>query len=438
MKQGFQLVLAVMAAIGHGAVAAEPAPLQPGTEVRGEITSSAPLNHSDGSRSELYVVEIGERELVSFDVSGPLRAQLTLFDGEELVARSGPGESPSLALRAPRSAAYTLAVSSADATSFGPYTLSAQVVDGWDGSVLRSGTAILDWVDGSRDLPLQVDRRGMYTIDLRSDQFDTVLRISGNGVDARDDDGGDGTDSRLSVLLEPGSYTLNVAGWSGGTQGLYRLAVASRPVPDNLVQGGPLRADGAEVQGAYQGTPLRYRFELSRQRLVTIDMRSQHFDSLLVLHGNGAEHRDDDGGDGLDARLVRVLEPGAYTIEASAAMGGSGLFTLSLSSAEVPAGTGGGALAAGEARDALLLPDATDRYALTVETAGEYVIDMASGDLDSWLELFDAQGTSIASDDDSGGGLNARIRAHLAPGSYSVDASALGGDGRYRISVSGP
>src|SRR5690606_42026839 len=151
------------------------------------------------------------RELVSFDASGPLRAQLTLFDGEELVARSGPGESPSLALRAPRSAAYTLAVSSADATSFGPYTLSAQVVDGWDGSVLRSGAAILDWVDGSRDLPLQVDRRGMYTIDLRSDQFDTVLRITGNWDAARADDGVAGTVSRLRVLRSLGGYILIVA-----------------------------------------------------------------------------------------------------------------------------------------------------------------------------------------------------------------------------------
>src|SRR5690606_22848692 len=97
MKHAVQLFLAMAAAAGAQAHAAEPEPLQPGSQVRGEITLSAPLNHSDGSRSRLYTVEIGERELVGFDVSGPLRAQLSLFDGDELVARSGDREPASLA-----------------------------------------------------------------------------------------------------------------------------------------------------------------------------------------------------------------------------------------------------------------------------------------------------------------------------------------------------
>src|SRR5690554_6933757 len=373
MKHGIQLVLAALVAAGVGGNlrAAEPEPLQPGAQVRGEITSAAPLNHSDGSRSRLYVVEIGERELVSFDVSGPLRAQLSLFDGEELVARSGDREQVSLALRAPRSAAYTLAVSGADSEAFGPYTLRSQVVDGWDGSTLRAGDEVLDWVDGSRELPLRVDRQAMYTIDLRSEQFDALLRIGGNGVDSQDDDGGEGTDSRLSVLLEPGSYTLTVGGWGGSGQGLYRLAVESRPVPAGLNQGGRIRADGGELQGVYQGTPLRYQFSLRERRLVTADMRSADFDSLLVLRGEGVEHHDDDGGDGLDARLVQVLEPGDYTIEAGAATGGSGLFTLSLSAAEVPEGTGGGPLVTGREHAALLLPGATDRYTVTLAAEAE-------------------------------------------------------------------
>lgn len=440
MKHGVQLVLAALVAAGVGGNlrAADPEPLQPGAEVRGEITSAAPLNHSDGSRSRLYLVEIGEQELVSFDVSGPLRAQLTLFDGEELVARSGGSSPASLALRAPRSAAYTLAVSGADSEAFGPYTLRSQVVDGWDGSALRTGVEVLDWVDGSRELPLRVDRQAMYTIDLRSDQFDALLRITGNGIDARDDDGGEGTDARLSVLLDPGTYTLSVGGWGGSGQGLYRLAVDSRPVPPGLNQGGSIRADGSELQGAFQGTPLRYRFSLRDRRLVTADMRSPDFDSLLMLRGAGVEHYDDDGGEGLDARLVRVLEPGDYTLEAGAATGGAGLFTLAVSAAEVPEGTGGGTLAPGQQQEALLLPGATDVYAFTVLEEGEYVIDMASDDFDSWLELFDAGGGSIASDDDSGGALNARIRTHLAAGDYRLEASALGGDGRYRVSISGP
>lgn len=440
MKHGAQFVLAALLAAGFGGDlrAAGPEPLQPGNEARGEITSAAPLNHSDGTRSRLYTVEIGERELVRFDVSGPLRAQLSLFDSDELVARSDGSSPASLALRAPRSATYTLAVSSAEPEAFGPYTLRSQVVDGWDGNPLRSGAEILDWVDGRRELPLRVDRRAMYTIDLRSSQFDALLRIAGNGLDVQDDDGGDGTDARLNVLLEPGTYTLTVSGWGGSARGLYELAVGSRPVPAGLNQGGGIRADGSTLQGALQGTPLRYRFTLRERQMVTADMRSSDFDALLVLRGEGVEHRDDDGGEGLDARLVQVLEPGDYTIEATSATGGSGLFTLTVTAAGVPEGTGGGTLVIGHPQEALLLPGAADRHAFSVVEAGEYVIDMASDDFDSWLELFDAAGSPLASDDDSGGALNARIRVGLEPGEYVLEASAIGGNGRYRVSVSGP
>ena len=436
MKHAVQLFLAVVAVAGAQAHAADPEPLQPGSQVRGEITLSAPLNHSDGSRSRLYTVEIGERELVGFDVSGPLRAQLSLFDGDELVASSGDREPASLALRAPRSAAYTLAVSSADAAAFGPYTLSTQVIDGWDGQPLRAGARITDWLDGSRELALQVDREGMYTIDLSSDQFDTVLEVSGEGVSARDDDGGDGTNSRLALLLSPGTYTVTAGGWGGGGQGLYRMEVERRAVPDGLSQGGRISA-GSSLQGAFQGAPLEYGFRLRERSLVTIDMRSSDFDSLLLLSGPGVERHNDDGGEGLDAKLVQVLEPGEYVIQAGAATDGSGLFTLALATAAVPEGMGGGSLAVGQEHPGVLLAGAADRFVVTVEEEAEYVIDMASQDFDSYLELFDADGMEIAADDDSGGMLDARIRTRLAPGEYVIQASAIGdGAGSYRMTFS--
>lgn len=438
MKNPIQLVLAALVAAGVGAQAraANPEPLQPGSQVRGEITLSAPLNHSDGSRSRLYTIEIGERELVSFDVSGPLRAQLSLFDGDELVTRSGDRQPASLALRVPRSAAYTLAVSSADAAAFGPYTLSAQVIDGWDGQPLRAGAQVTDWLDGTRQLALQVDREGMYTIDLSSSQFDTVLEVAGHGVDASDDDGGEGTDSRLALLLSPGTYTVTAGGWGGSGQGLYRMAVERRAVPGGLSQGGRIRA-GTSLQGAFQGAPLEYGFSLRDRSLVTIDMRSGDFDSLLLLSGVGVERHNDDGGDGLDAKLVQVLEPGDYTIQAGAATDGSGLFTLALATAAVPEGMGGGSLAVGQEHPGVLLAGAADRFVVTVDEEAEYVIDMASQDFDSYLELFDADGMELAADDDSGGSLDASIRIRLAPGEYVIQASAIGaGAGSYRMTFS--
>lgn len=438
MKFGQQLVVAALCAVAVGGVsAAEPASLQLGAQVRGEITTADPLNRSDGTRSRLYRVEIGEGQLVSFEVAGSLRAQLSLFDDETLVTRSGgDGQRASLSVRASRSAPYTLAVSGTDADAFGPYTLRAAAVEAYDGRVLRAGDSVSDWLDGKRTIPLQVGRQALYTIDMRSDEFDALLAIEGNGISASDDDGGEGTDARLTVVLPPGRYAITADGYGGDVRGLYRLAVAEQALPAGLNQGGRIQPDRGELQGVFSGTPLEYRFSLPARRLVTIDMRSEHFDSFLLLTGNGVEASDDDGGEGLNSRLVQVLDAGDYTIGAAAASSGSGLFALSLTTADVPEGIGGGTLAPGQEREGLLMAGAGDRFSVSVAEQGEYVVAMRSQDIDSYLRLVDADGEEIASDDDSGGGLDARIRTRLAPGDYVIEASSIDGSGgAYRISI---
>jgi hypothetical protein len=67
-----------------------------------------------------------------------------------------------------------------------------------------------------------------------------------------------------------------------------------------------------------------------------------------------------------------------------------------------------------------------------------YTIDLTSAQFDAYLILTDTNGTVLAEDDDSGGGLNARI-TFTAPqtGSYRIYATtfAAGQLGRYRLSV---
>jgi len=67
-------------------------------------------------------------------------------------------------------------------------------------------------------------------------------------------------------------------------------------------------------------------------------------------------------------------------------------------------------------------------YHVKLHKGGTYVIDMVSPNpkaLDPFLRLLDAAGKTLASDDDSGGGLNARI-VFLAPalGTYQVMAGS--------------
>jgi len=48
---------------------------------------------------------------------------------------------------------------------------------------------------------------------------------------------------------------------------------------------------------------------------------------------------------------------------------------------------------------------------------------------DTVLELFDAQGRLVATDDDSGGGLSSRVETDLQPGDYCLAATGYGGSG---------
>jgi hypothetical protein len=74
----------------------------------------------------------------------------------------------------------------------------------------------------------------------------------------------------------------------------------------------------------------------------------------------------------------------------------------------------------------LTMPDGSkyDLYAFSVSTPSQVTITLSSQDFDAFLWLFDAGRQLVASDDDSGGDLNARITAELAPGVYYLVANA--------------
>ncbi len=440
MKTVHTLALAIALALSPvvHAAASPGETLSLGAERRGEITSQSSLNHQDGSRSQLYRVALREGQVASFTLEGALRGRLAAFHDNELVAASNPHrESASLIVRAKRAGTYTIAVSGVDASAYGPFTLQAAAIEAYDGRVLGVGASISDWTDGKRQLPLQIDRDGLYTIDMLSEDFDAFLRLEGPGVSLNDDDGGDGTNARISARLSPGRYTLSAEGYgSERVNGMYQIRVAERELPEGGLRDGGELAVGSTVSGLHEGTAHAYTFTLPARRVVRIDMRSSEIDSLLQLTGNGVDKTDDDGGEGLDSRINLMLEPGTYNLRATAATSGAGIYTLSLAASEVPEGTGGGALAVGRPASVTLLPGMTDRWTVSIRSAGDYVIAMDSDAIDSYLRLT-RDGQEVASDDDGGGALNARIVHRLEAGTYVVEASSVDSSegGEYRISL---
>ncbi|MFH7473824.1 hypothetical protein RA264_28990, partial [Pseudomonas syringae pv. tagetis] len=62
------------------------------------------------------------------------------------------------------------------------------------------------------------------------------LKLSGQGVDAENDDGGDSTNSRLTLSLKPGKYTLTARGLGDGVNGMFTLSANRIELPGNLVE----------------------------------------------------------------------------------------------------------------------------------------------------------------------------------------------------------
>ena len=414
--------------------------------VNGEITSASRLNFNDGSRSAAFDIRLAKDDMVGFAASGPLCATLTLLHENLVVAgpvqRScGDIDAPAveLVLRAPSASTYQIVVSGQSGQSFGPFQLAAKRITGFQGDTLKPGDSIEDWrVDQDRRFHLDIAEEGLYVINMRSAVLDSRLELTGSGVSATDDDGGEGLDSRMQTLLRPGRYQL-LAGTTGGTgSGLYRLAIERRAISGDVDTAGgrALEPGGSPLTGMLTAGSLDYPLTITQRSRVNIDLTSSDFDALLDLTGPDTTLRDDDGGGGTDARIGTVLEPGSYTVRASSLDGsGTGLFTLNVTATPAAAGVGGGDLALGGSSTGDLPAGAKDRYRLVIPSDGRYVIEMTASGLDSYLQLL-ADGNEVASDDDSGGNNNARIVTDLKRGRYQIVASAFGGgSGSYQISA---
>lgn len=84
-----------------------------------------------------------------------------------------------------------------------------------------------------------------------------------------------------------------------------------------------------------------------------------------------------------------------------------------------------------------------DAWVFEMAAEGDVEISMASSELDSYLIVYRGVpgrlGTAEGSDDDSGGGLDALVRARLQPGTYTIMANTYvgGQSGAYTLSMSG-
>ncbi|MGS7843787.1 ABC transporter substrate-binding protein [Stenotrophomonas forensis] len=349
--------------IGAGMDAGKAASLEFDKPVSGEITTRSGINFNDGSHHQLYQIKLDDKDLVGLKLTGRLSGSIAVFNNGSLVSTSTTvyereGD-VSLAFRANGGGTYQVAVNADGPSAFGPYRLRAEKLKPYDGKPLVGGGEIVDMLDGdAQDYTLQVEKEGLYEIRLLSDVFDPVLKVSGQGVDAENDDGGDSTNSRLSLSLKPGKYTLSARGLGDGVNGMFTLSATRIELPGNLVErdGTPLPTSGSAYTMLDNEGRRRFLLTLDRAADVRLDAISSQVDTVLRVVGANVELSDDDGGNGTNARMQETLPAGHYTVDVTSLNNGAGLVEVRVQ-VDGASAEGAAASAARAAADAAAVAD---------------------------------------------------------------------------------
>ncbi len=344
-----------------------------------------------------------------------------------------------------------------------------------------------------------------YLVVLRADE-DSLRQIQ------TDDDGGEGTNSLIEWEIDrAGTYVIVATSYSGSSRGSYVLHVAQGTASEGAAFASAVAAAGARAQlGATLSAPQRalprgtpvpgefaeqtprlpgkgrfqsYRFSGRADERIVVTMESADTDPYLYLAAVAGETirivgTDDDGGEGVNARLVATLPvTGDYlvvaTAYASSDTAGVARYAIQLDACddacaaqvtEGPATTSDATASrrilaaprrstrAGEPVRATFaagdstLADGSYFHAYALEaTAGSVVrTSMESSAFDTFLYLYRVEGDSlvrVAHDDDGGEGTSSLIEWTVdTTGSYILVANAFARDsrGEYTLTVSRP
>lgn len=306
-----------------------------------------------------------------------------------------------------------------------------------NGGLLEAGetlTGLMLSAEGNR-YQLDLAQPSEVVIDLASDDFDTMLSITGDDVQLDNDDHGDGTDSQISSILMPGRYTVTAVSYEDyPVDGLYTLDTSVTPFEGDLRNSGEI-TPGTSLIGIRTDSDNRYTLTLDTPSQVSIALNSASFDTTLALTGNGLDISDDDGGGDTNSRISTILQPGTYRLTVGA-YAGTGLFDLTVNASEAEGGMmNSGELKAGDVVYGDLQIGSSLAYTLSLDAARTVRINATSSEVDTLISLT-GPGLSLE-DDDGGAGTNSRLEEFLPAGTYTLDVRGYSGSesGQIRIEV---
>lgn len=347
-------------------------PIRVGQSLQGQLVESdEPVLERGRFHAYRFEATEGQRLLVTAESSD--------FDTYVLVGRQvGPvldeiksdddgGDDTNSRMRftAPRTGPYVLLVQSYTEEGMGPFSVSLMSAPapttGGSRPIDFGGTEEGELADTDNEDEESGKFYDEYTfrgragqriqVEMASGDFDTYLELGRlDGCDfesiTTDDDGGEGTGSRIRYVLDQdGEYVIRATSYSANT-GPYSLTLTERmassrtptPITGGETVNGALDEDD-EVLEADNSYYDLYTYQGRDGEQLTINMESDAFDTYLAIGRMvGGEFEEiatmDDGGDGTNSLLeVTLDDDGEYVIRANSfSAGETGDYTLRIDS----------------------------------------------------------------------------------------------------------
>ncbi len=302
-------------------------------------------------------------------------------------------------------------------------------------------------------------RRGQEAvIDLRSSDFDPYLIVSTPSGEQFDNDDYEGDRSRSLIALvleESGTYDVIVTSYEEGESGDYTLQMdvgEAVELAGLREESGTLgRGDHTLEDGEYFDV---YEFSGRPGQRVTIDLRSDDFDTYLILDvPNGDQQENDDAEDTTDSLIVTdITESGTYRVGVTSyEPGETGSYQLTIDQVDASGGqpqqnrdvetltvgrTTAGELEPGD--QTLGTGEYQDTYFFDGRAGESITVEMTSSDFDTYVGLMTPAGDVIENDDFEGSTSRSVVVLDLTEtGRYRVMATSYthAEIGRYRLTV---
>nr|WP_300315288.1 hypothetical protein [Halomonas sp.] len=309
------------------------APFDGEVQNSGELTpGQGLLGIAGGGEGNVYTLSLDQPSEVTIKLSSTAFDTMLYLEGNGISLNDddGGGNTNSQLTSMLEPGEYRVTVDSYDGMASGMFRMETMVTP-FNGEQQDSGELTADEVvrgklssSGSNHYEFTLGEPTEVTLDMRSNEFDALLGMTGPDIELRDDDSGGRTDARIHAVLAAGTYEVEASSYGGS--GAFTLQLNTQPFDGEIRSNGEVRPGETVYGQLLPGGSLTYQLVVEETSDISIETQSDSVDTLLQLEGENISLQDDDSGSTeLGSMIETQLEPGTYEVVVTGYEGVSGV-----------------------------------------------------------------------------------------------------------------